>query len=372
VIAGALWVGLTLAATGEVPPAPARAAAPAPAVPAPAGTATAGVPAPGLVAVGAPPAGDAVLVEASTRIRAELAASGMASTQIECLPGSPADGAGCPPAAAGATISLGRENGVAVIDVLLTLPGGPGLRRRVPVLPRDGGDDPAVLAVRAVELLRDLRPSARRPAPVGPASDDEDPKQFPPEPPPSPPRLWRLTLGAAALASLQAPTVGPAPGLALSAGFLLRRRISVFLTVAGPFSNTIHPPSNLPQSNDSATITEGLATFELRYRFEFGAVQPFGAVMTGVNYIGDSALFNEDTGAGTTQKVSSFGSTFAAAFGGGGGITFQYRDRFTATIEAQLFVTSRRVLAYAGSSELAGVVGRPSLLLLANAGLVLP
>ena len=359
-IAGALWVGLMLAATGAVP------APPAPLVPpaanAPAETTAGGAPGPGLVAVGAPPADDAVLVEASTRIRAELAASGIASTEIDCLPGSQADGAGCPPAAATATISLGRENGVAVIDVVLTLPGGPELRRRVPVYSRDGGDDPAVLAVRAVELLRDLRPSARRPAPVGPASDDEEPKQYAPEPPPAPPRLWRLALGAAALASLQRPNVGPAPGIALSAGYLLRPRMSVFLTVAGPFSDTIRP-----RSDESATVTQGLATLELRYRFELGGVQPFGAVLTGIDYVRDAFTFPLTP----TQQASGVDSTFVAAVGGAGGITFQYWDRFTATIEAQAFVTSREVLADAGQ-DLAGGVGRPSVLLLANAGLVLP
>lgn len=357
-IAGALWVGLMLAATGEVPPAPAPAAASAPAA-SPVPDAPPAAPA---VAVAMPPAGDAVLAEASTRIRAELAASGIASTQVECLPGGAAARAGCPVAPASATIALTREDGVAVIDVLLTPPGGPALRRRIPVFPRDGGDEPSVLAVRAVELLRDLRPAARRPAPVGPAHDDEEPKPFRPEvPPPPPPSRWRFATGAAALASLQRPSVGPAFGVALSAGVLLRPPISVFLTVAGPFTTGISSPD--PNSPGSATVSEGLATLELRYRFERGAVQPFGALLTGINYVREAAAQN------TMNTATS--STLVAAFGGAGGISFEYHDSFTATVEAQAFVTSPAVSAYV-NGVLSAKVGIPSILVLANAGVALP
>jgi hypothetical protein len=90
-------------------------------------------------------------------------------------------------------------------------------------------------------------------------------------------------------------------------------------------------------------------------------------VLTGIDYVRDAFTFPLTP----TQQASGVDSTFVAAVGGAGGITFQYRDRFTATIEAQAFVTSREVLADAGQ-DLAGGVGRPSVLLLANAGLVLP
>ena len=58
------------------------------------------------------------------------------------------------------------------INVRVIATDGLELGRRVRVLSRDGGDDASVLAVRAVELLRDVRLNAPAtgpaPAPSGP------------------------------------------------------------------------------------------------------------------------------------------------------------------------------------------------------------
>src|SRR3954452_20236605 len=174
--AGALWIGLLMAAAGEPStmtspgtPAPATASPPAEAAP----------PTSSIVAVRRPPPGDAVLGEAGSRLRSELAAMGLEGQFVDCPP-TETDSGGCPDAAATATISLARrDDGIIEIGVRTMLPDGLELSRHIRVLARDGGEDPAVLAVRAVELLRDLRLTARPPAsprPGGPARDDEEPK----------------------------------------------------------------------------------------------------------------------------------------------------------------------------------------------------
>ena len=352
-IAGALWVGLVFAVAGDPLAAAAPAAAPAPPPPP--------APASSVVAVARPPAGDAILDEASTRIRSELAASGIESSLVDCETGAAADSPGCAGHAAAATISLAREDGVAEIDVSVTLPDGLELRRHVRVLPRDGGDDPSVLAVRAVELLRDVRLNARPRPPAGPhspARDDEDPKL--PLPPPPPPPRWRLSSGAAVLAApaFQGQGIGPALGLALSAGAVLDSHFAVFMTLAGPFDSSFGPVDLR-----TGALAQAIATLELRYRFMLGPLQPFGAVLTGVNYLRES-----ETGNGLAPLVTS---AWVPAFGAGGGVSTELWERFTASVEADAFVTAPDVLAYV-ENQIVGRAGAPSLLIQANVGLVLP
>jgi hypothetical protein len=354
VIAGALWVGLVLAVAGDPPAAAAPAAASLP-PPAP-------LPASSAVAVTRPPAGDAILDEASTRIRSELSASGIDSSLVDCEKRTAADAPGCAATGASATISLAREGGVAEIDVDVTLPDGLELSRHVRVLSRDGGDDPSVLAVRAVELLRDLRLNARPRAPAGPtgpARDDEEPKI--PLPPPPPPR-WRLTSGAAVLAApaFQGQAIGPAVGLALGAGAVLDSHFAVFMTIAGPFDSSFGPV-NLR----NGSLVQAVATLELRYRFTPGPLQPFAALLTGVNYLKETA-----TGGNSATAVSS---AWVPAFGAGGGLSLELWERFTASVEADAFVTAPDVLVViGGQGQIVGRAGAPSLLAQANVGLVLP
>ncbi len=266
---GALWVGLMLAAVGN----PAPVAPPSP-------------PAPGLfVAVMQPPDTDHVLVEAASRIRSELAASGLEGRRVDCsqrVAGDPP----CPDPATREMISLAREDGVVEINVRVISADGLELARRVRVISRDGGDDASVLAVRAVEILRDVRLNARRPPPVGPqppARDGEEPKvPLPPAPPPDPPR-WLLTTGVAMLAAPggNEPGVNPAAGLAFGAGAIFGPHVLVIANFAGPFNNALGPPysalgTSYPGTTEAALL-QLLATLELRYRLPLGPVEPFGA-----------------------------------------------------------------------------------------------
>ena len=136
----------------------------------------------------APPADDRVLRETSWRVRSELDVAGMSSRMIDCpaRPARPAD-AGSTTRRWRAICALARR-GDRAITVAATLPDGLELRRRVRVDPAQGGDEPSVIAVRAVELLRDIyldiprairpagAPARRRPAaPVAPAPPPPDP-----------------------------------------------------------------------------------------------------------------------------------------------------------------------------------------------------
>jgi hypothetical protein len=347
--AGALWIGLTMAAAGEpsVTPTttPTEATAPS---------------SNSIVAVRRPPPDDTVLEEAGSRIRSELAAMGLEGQFVDCPPDAANDRGACPDATAPAMISLGREDGVVEISVRTILPDGLELSRHVHVLARDGGDDPAVLAVRAVELLRDLRLTGRRPPPrrpTGPAWDDEDPKiPLPPPPPPVPPR-WNLSTGLALLGSPRSNQagVGPAFGLAIAAGAIIGPRLTIIASFAGPFNSSL-------QSSDgeSATLVQALVMLELRFRFTLGPLEPFGAVLTGVNYLNDAL----DT-------------AWVPMLGLGGGVSWTFGKRFYLCLEAEAFGTQPDVLVeikneIANTTEIVGRTGAPSILLTSSIGLTLP
>ncbi len=355
--AGALWVGLLMAAAGE----------PSVTTAAPTPTASAATPpiAKSIVAVRRPPADDTVLEEAGSRIRSELSAMGLEGQFVDCPPNAGNEPGACPNIDVPATISLAREDGVVEISVRTILPDGLELSRHVHVLARDGGDDPAVLAIRAVELLRDLRLTGQRPAPhrpTGPAWDPEDPKiPLPPPPPPVPPN-WNLSTGLALLGSPRGtkPGVGPAFGLAIGAGAIIGPRLTVIGSFFGPFNSTLKS-----SDGESATLVQALVTLELRFRFAWGPLEPFAAVLTGVNYL----------------KVSP-DTAWVPMFGLGGGVSWSFWRRFYLCFEADAFVTQPIMTAYidetasinetAGSREIVGRTGAPSILIGSSVGVALP
>lgn len=360
---GALLIGLTMAVTGEPSPAkPTPAAATAPS-------------AHSIVAVRQPPPGDTVLEAADSRIRSELAAMGLEGQFVDCPPTETDPGA-CPDAAATATIALARrDDGVVEIGVRTILPDGLELSRHVGVLARDGGDDPAVLAVRAVELLRDLILMGQRPAPhrpTGPARDDEDPKiPQPPPPPPVPPR-WRLSTGVAMLASPASnePGVGPALGVAISAGAVVGPRLLFFASFAGPFNTSISAPNTFfPRT--PGRLVQALATLELRFKFTVGPLEPFVAVLTGVNYLKTTFPSTD------TTSPSSILSAWVPMFGAGGGVSWSFW-RFYVCVDAAVLVTQPDELVEITdpqdprNHQIVARTGMPSILISSAVGLSLP
>jgi hypothetical protein len=182
-----------------------------------------GAPAPPEVAVLRPPGADRVLVEASTRLLQELGASGLTSALVDAAGDAPTH------------VAFGRDGDLPTIDVLATQPDGTALERRIRVQPDEGGGDPSVLAVRAVELLRALRlevhPAAAV-APTPPALASAEPDGV--EAPQAEPRAWRLAVGPSALeARPYGAALAFAPALAVSMTFL--RNISIVGLGAGPF-----------------------------------------------------------------------------------------------------------------------------------------
>jgi hypothetical protein len=373
---GALWIGLVMQAAGDGSPEPAPLAVPEPAPLAAPEPTPAPTPAPVAVAVMRPPRGDAVLEETGSRIRSELAAMGLEGEFVDCPPEAATDPDACPDLEAAATISLAREAGVVQISVRTILPDGLELRRHVRVFAHDGGDDPSVLAVRAVELLRDLRLTGQRPRPhrpTGPARDDEDPKiPLPPPPPPVPPR-WRLSAGGALLASPAhgRPGVGPESGVAISAGAVIGPRLLLFASFVGPFDTSI---SALNPGEPLATgrLVQALVTLELRFKFRAGPLEPFGALLTGLNYLKETVTV--PGGEGTT--VPKTGSAWVPMFGIGGGVSWSFWKRFYLCADAAAFVTQPTILVNIvdrfGGDHVVARTGDPSILISSSAGLALP
>jgi hypothetical protein len=359
--AGALWIGLVMAAAGEPSSATGTLTPTPPAETAPSTNS--------LVAVRRPPPGDTVLAEAGSRLRSELAAMGLEGQFVDCPP-TESEGGACPDAAATATISLARrDDGIVEIGVRTILPDGLELSRHVRVLARDGGDDPAVLAVRAVELLRDLRLTGQRPTrrrPTGPAWDDEDPKiPLPPPPPPGPPR-WRLSTGAAAIASPASnqPGVGPALGVAISAGTVVGPHLLIFASFAGPFNKSLSATNAVAQPV-AGRLVQALATLELRFKFTAGPLEPFVAALSGVNYL-----------------KTTFDTTLSAwvpLFGVGGGVSWSFWKRFYLCFDTKVFVTQPDELVviyppppYPQLPQVIARTGAPSILIGSAVGLSLP
>ena len=356
--AGALWFGLLMAAAGE----------PSSATPTPTPAAETAPSSNSIVAVRRPPPGDIVLTEAGSRLRSELAAMGLEGQFVDCPP-TETDPGSCPDAEATTSISLARrDDGIVEIGVRTILPDGLELSRHVRVLAHDGGDDPAVLAVRAVELLRDLRLTGQRPAPrrpTGPAWDDEEPKiPAPPPPPPVPPR-WRLSTGGAVLASPASnqPGVGPALGVVIRAGTVVGPRLLVFASFAGPFNTSLSAP-NTSDPQMTGRLLQALATLELRFKFTTGPVEPFVAALTGVNYL-----------------KTTFDTTISAwvpMFGVGGGVSVSLWKPFYLCFDAEAFVTQPDMLVVTRDpqdptkDQIIARTGAPSILLSSVVGLSLP
>ena len=230
------------------------------------------------VAVMRPPAGDPVLEEASVRIRAELDATGTSNRLIDCPgPGTP-ERPDCADSSSAARISLFREDGIATIQVMASLPDGLELRRHVRVPPETGGDDPSVLAVRAVELLRDMYldiprvASRQQPAPP---SGSSGPAKAAGTAPPAGAVSGRAFVGAGVLQGRWGLGAAPAPAFGFGVSFL--SRLVLMATVAGPFHTSVgFDPTG------RAETWQTLAALQLRYEIGWARLRPFATAGVGI------------------------------------------------------------------------------------------
>jgi len=302
------------------------------------------------VTVAEPPAGDRVLTEAGSRIRSELDAAGLSNRSASCRAG--AVGAqGCGAIAAAAAIALSREDGLATIRVVATLPDGYELRRDVRVPPEAGGDDPAVLAVRAVELLRDIYLDVPR-AVVSPqdtpelrAPDVATVAVAPASPPTPVVRHLGLLLSAAMLAGREG--LGPSVAPMLQVGLTMGHGVSVTAAATGPFQSTEDG------AGGSARTTQALATAGLRYELGLYAVRPYLTFAAGVHYMRVTGLPQTDS-AGTASALSPL------VVGGGGVSVRLYRWMAIDGGVAAAFTLPATNVTVGG--EVVGKAGAPSVL----------
>jgi len=320
---------------------------------APDSAASVAVPAVTKVTVVDPPADDRVLVEAGMRIRSELDAANLSNRALTCSGG--VGSASCDATSSAAAIALSRQDGLAIIRVIATLPDGYELHRLIRVPAAAGGDDPSVLAMRAVELLRDIyldvpRDFPHREAPK-PVAEPRPVIQM--EPPPVGPadhKALRMFLGAAVLGGRSGlgPAVAPVLGVALPLG----RGLSLAGSASGPFGRLVGD-----EKTGSATTTQALAMVGGRYELELrGGISPFVVLATGVHYIRA-----EGTPALEKAPIAMSSSVIAPLFAFGAGVSVWFRRWLAATVQVEEFYT-QPMTDIVISGVRVGRAGGPSLL----------
>jgi hypothetical protein len=333
------------------------------------------------VAIVAPHEQDAVIAEAISRLRSELGVVGLDSHIIGCdaeeardaracadpqngatRPDPPGDALPRKPAVATAIISLAREDGVVTIEVIERLADGSKFFRLVYVPVRDGGGDPSVLAVRSVELLRDVHLDVERseaapkivatptPAPVvvvaAPASV------------PSVPGRWRIAATAGLLQGRNGlgPRVAPALGIARALG----PRVSAMAIVSGPFFEDLQLTSE-----GVATTRQEFGLLGARAELGAGRVRPFGTVAVGLFHMTAQGRTSDPT---VVPRGSSLWAMLGAAGVGG---AFKLTRFVDLVAEGDLLLAGP-----AGQvtiqSTVVGTAGAPSLLFQAGLWVALP
>jgi hypothetical protein len=320
---------------------------------APYARATVAVPAVTKVTVVDPPADDRILVEAGVRIRAELDAAGLSNRAIACAGG--VGSAACDATASAAAIALSRQDGLATIRVIATLPDGYELHRLIRVPGAAGGDDPSVLAVRAVELLRDIyldiprdfphrEPAPPEPATIRPAAV----ASVPAAPPGADRKPLRVFLGAAVLTGRRGlgPAVAPVLSLALPVGYGL----SLAATASGPFEKLIGDVEP-----GTASTTQALAMIGVHYELVLGSVSPFASLATGVHYLRaegtPTQMMNQLMAADAISPLLALGA----------GVSVWFRRWLAATAQLESFYTQPVNYVTVGG-VVVGQSGGPSLL----------
>ncbi len=244
------------------------------------------------VSIDWPTDADAVLTETSLRIKAELAAAGTASRIALCAVDPLAGPADCPRDGTAASVSLARSADVTSIFVTSKLKSGLELRRQVRVTDAEGGADATLLAVRAVELLRDLKVEVAVSS-AGQGQDSEDPKPLEPfaqkelQQARGAPR-WHLLVGGSTLMIpwTNQPTFAPAVGALVGLGARLSQHVLLVVEASGPFATSllIRGRSERPITPIASSI-RGSRGLSVRFGRRSAVEGVFGAPMVGLNYM---------------------------------------------------------------------------------------
>ena len=328
----------------------------------------------GGVGILSPDAADPVINEAIARLRAELRLVGLEGALIGCDAAGAEDARACapdssaeraavpeaetPPPSPGATragvaraiIALAREDGVVTIEVIEKLLNGSKFFRLVYVPTREGGDDPAVLAVRGVELLRDLHMDVERNRPVLAAAPARPPIVVAtPAAPPRTPGPWRLGALAGLLQGREG--LGPrvAPVLTVSRAF--GPHWAVTLLASGPYYQDLTSAN----PGEHTSTRQELAMLGFRGTLPTGRVSPFAMVAAGALHLAADG-HSDDVTAMTHQR-----SLWSALLGAGVGAAFAVNSVITVVAEADA-LTALPAGRITIRDQVVGLAGAPSAL----------
>jgi hypothetical protein len=296
--------------------------------------------------------GDRVLREASTRLRAELLGAGFDVIEVDRAPGDPRSGVeeSAPDTPSFATVAMSRASNGAFADVWIgDHVTGKTVVRRVEVGP--GPDATAVLAIRALELLRasllEVAATAPRSEPLlSPPSDVAD--WIAPALPAAParPALRGNALGAGVLALHGLNGIGLAvgPTVAFSHGI---GPSFVGLTLADLLAGP-----ELSTAAGSATVRQQLAALTLGWASD---PQPLGLHA----WVGAGGFHLQAAGSAAApyRGVNGDVTSFLCVAAAGGLARLGPRIAVTADVVA-IFLDPRPVVVIAGSD--AGSAGAPS------------
>jgi hypothetical protein len=311
------------------------------------GPATAARPARPAVMIARPADADPVLEEATFRLRSELAAAGYDSQVATCAVDPLTGPADCPREGTVAAISLVRANGTTSIFVTSRRRSGRELRRHVRVSTEDGGADATLLAVRAVELLRDLQLEVAQVA-----EDDENPKpvELFQEPAGAQAGRWSLWGGGSMLLVpwTASRPVGPTWGGIIGVGAELTEQVMLVLDAAGPFAGSL--PIGAPNSTASYSdrpLYAVVSKLALCVGTRSAVRGMFSKVFVGLSYTHvqlDPTISTDSSGSDVTPMV-----------GFGPGYTLQITPRLLVSINLELVATSSnfRIAEKTGGSVLA-------------------
>lgn len=241
---------------------------------------------------------DIVLAEAGSRIRSELTASRLTSYLTDCSlsvnwdlavcgnevhlsretanPEATARGLSPPSERPSVVISLTRPRGYASIRANLLLDDGSTMLRLIHVTSSEGGDDPSVLAVRAVEMVRDLRLTADR-RNSEPPSSGEFTVRKPAQTAQRAPVRWELTASVGMLQGRSGLARSFAPTLVLGAAG--NGPWGALVSVAGPFFEEVR------SEGGTASTRQAFVILGVRYEARSGLIRPFVTVGAGLFYL---------------------------------------------------------------------------------------
>lgn len=270
----------------------------------------------------------AVILEASLRLRSELAIAGYSGQIVACNVDPLRGPADCPQKETQDSISLVRLDQATSIFATSVQPGGRIWQRVLQVTDANGGSDASLLAVRAVELLRDVQIHL-----AASADDPEDPTPLEPfaqGPPARRSNPWALLAGASVLTIPWTTQVRffPVFGANIGAGRPLGSHAYLALEAAGPYLtylpialDGIHPIQDRP-------LYQFVGFISLRALWSSPESGPFAAIRTGLrlNYIQ----------LGAPNLAGGSDAAVGAVVALGAGYTMPLTARLSATLEAHL------------------------------------